>query len=307
MRELTTFQNKTDAHVLSDYLLTQGIASRVEAESDGWVLWIRDEDDLNRAKWELDRYVRNPDHPRYVESQVIARKIRQEVRHAEKEQEKRFIDARTLWERPPPSRTVLTIALIAVSVAVTVLTSFGDSAFGWRWLAISDVVRQNRAGGGWLITYHGMQPILNGQVWRLITPIFLHLGVIHLLFNMLFLYQVGGRLEAVRGTWRFALLVLVSACASNLAEYWWSGPFFGGMSGVLYAVFGYTWAKSRLSPEAGLFMPSSTIVILLVWLVVCMTGLLGPVGNAAHVTGLLVGLVSGSAAWLWRKLVRKKR
>ncbi len=97
------------------------------------------------------------------------------------------------------------------------------------------------------------------------TPIFLHFGLIHLLFNMVFLYQLGGMIEARRGPWRYLLLGLVCAVLSNIAQYglstigWEDGRFvvqmpglFGGMSGVLYGLFGYIWMKSRYEPALGL-------------------------------------------------------
>ncbi len=58
--------------------------------------------------------------------------------------------------------------------------------------------------------------ILAGQVWRLVTPIFLHFGPFHLLFNMVFLYLLGGMIEERRGPWRYLLLGLVCAVLSNV-------------------------------------------------------------------------------------------
>lgn len=81
--------------------------------------------------------------------------------------------------------------------------------------------------------------------------------------------------------------------------------FFGGMSGVCYALFGYLMAKTLFSPEPGLLIPRDVIISMLVWLVVCMSGFLGPIANTAHVAGLVIGCLIGSTPKLW-KLVRQR-
>jgi GlpG protein len=133
--------------------------------------------------------------------------------------------------------------------------------------------------------------IRRGQVWRLVTPIFLHFGILHLVFNMFWLRDLGGMIELRRGTWRLALIVLAAAVIPNLAQYFWAGPFFGGMSGVVYALFGYVWIKGRYEPHLGLGVSQETAFIMLAWLVLCMTGWVGDIANAAHVAGLVVGVV----------------
>jgi len=79
-------------------------------------------------------------------------------------------------------------------------------------------------------------------------------------------------------------------------------PLFGGMSGVLYGLFGYAWMKSRFEPGLGLWVDQGTVVILIAWFFLCMTGLVGPIANAAHAGGLVSGLVIGVAPTLWRRL-----
>src|SRR4029450_246746 len=106
------------------------------------------------------------------------------------------------------------------------------------------------------------------------------------------LLDLGSALESRLGALRYVALVLLTAAFSNASQYLFAGsPFFGGMSGVRYALFGYMWIRGRLDSTFGLAMPESTIVILLVLLVVGFTGLLGNTANIAH----LGGLVSGAA------------
>jgi GlpG protein len=85
---------------------------------------------------------------------------------------------------------------------------------------------------------------------------------------------------------------------------------FGGMSGVVYGLFGYLWMKSRFEPQLQMFMPPSTVVILVAWLVLGWTGALnqlvvGAIANWEHTIGLAVGVVVGYAPIMWRQLLRK--
>jgi GlpG protein len=99
-------------------------------------------------------------------------------------------------------------------------------------------------------------------------------------------------------------LLLLLAVGSDLAEYLWSGPMFHGMSGVVYELFGYVWMQARYLPRPDLFIDRNNAIVLMVWLFLCMSGLLGAIANAAHVGGLLVGAVAGSGPYLRQKLGR---
>ena len=70
------------------------------------------------------------------------------------------------------------------------------------------------------------------------------------------------------------------------------------MSGVVYALAGYIWMRGRHDHASGLYLDRRSIEWLLIWLVLCFTGLLGPVANAAHLGGLVAGVVWGRvSAW----------
>src|SRR5262249_17228367 len=118
------------------------------------------------------------------------------------------------------------------------------------------------------IQWNSLSAIAKGEVWRLVTPIFLHIGLVHLLLNLLGLLYLGGLVEVKRGSRLLLILVLVLAVASNLAEYYLGrtrfeggrfllsgSPQFGGMSGVLYGLAGYAWIQGVRRPGAGLALP----------------------------------------------------
>jgi GlpG protein len=137
----------------------------------------------------------------------------------------------------------------------------------------------------------------NGEIWRLLTPAFLHSGIIHFLFNSLWMWELGRRLELFMGRWHFLSFFVVTAIAANIAEYLWSGSVrFGGMSGVVYALVGFIAVRQRLAPHPLVTVPPALIGFMLFWLVLCMTGavdyfIAGSVANAAHLGGLVAGAV----------------
>ena len=145
-----------------------------------------------------------------------------------------------------------------------------------------------------LVHWDGLEAVRRGEVWRLVTPIFLHFGPLHLLGNMMWLYYLGTVIEVRRGTLWLAVLVFGSAIVSNLGQYYIEGPsFFGGMSGVVYALFGYVWMKTIYHPMDGLFIDSRNVNLMLLWFVLCTTGAVGPIANGAHGVGLVVGILLG--------------
>ncbi len=141
------------------------------------------------------------------------------------------------------------------------------------------------------------ESLSGGELWRLLTPIFLHFGIFHFLFNSLWMWDLGRRLEILQGKWGFLLFVVVTGIASNLTQYMWSGSSnFGGMSGVVYALVGFIAVRQRLNPHPLVAVSPALIGFMLVWLVLCMTGVVdyfiaGSVANAAHLGGLVAGAV----------------
>lgn len=137
-----------------------------------------------------------------------------------------------------------------------------------------------------------------GQFWRLWTPALLHFSVLHLAFNLLWLWEFGRRIEDVQGRGRLLEGVLILAPISNVAQ--WlvgDGPMFGGLSGVIYGLLGYLIVAGRLTGDSRLTLPPALVVILLVFLVLFSTGVTAAFGlhiaNAAHWGGFIAGVLWG--------------
>lgn len=140
---------------------------------------------------------------------------------------------------------------------------------------------------------------MGGQFWRLVTPAFLHFGWLHITFNCLWLWEFGGRIERVLGSGNMLGLLLVIAAVSNISQHWYSGPaLFGGMSGVVYGLLGFSWVAPLVQPRWRIQPPPAIMAFMVGWLLLCMTGVMdilgaGAIANAAHVGGLVCGGLLG--------------
>ncbi len=290
MRPIGNLSDETQAQLFSDYLFAQGIANQVEHDSETtWSVWVEDEDQLAPARAKLDQFRAAPNAPEFQRDAAKAGRIRDEQAKADAEYRKRtFTRQRIFPSFGGYGVGVLTYALIIGSVLVAILSQMGADKLFLRHLFIEDPF----VGGRMLAE------VRDGQVWRLITPIFIHFGPLHLIFNMLWLFQLGCMIEARRGTAAFATLVFAVSAVSNLAQLYVGSPTFGGMSGVVYGLFGYVWIRGKYDRGSGLFIDERSTVIMIAWFFICLTGLLGPVANACHAVGLVMGMAwGGMTAW----------
>jgi GlpG protein len=310
MRLLVSLPDEDHAHRLGDYLLTIGIDNTVDEGSSGFEVWVKDDDKLDPAKRELADFTANPNDPRYSAAARDAERLRIQDEKRAKRLEKNYVDVRTQWAKRAGGFKPLTMALILFSCVVFVLTRFGgDMNKVAPLLTSATVVKElDPNTGEYTIKRHGFAELIEirqGQIWRLITPIFVHYGPLHLIFNMFWMRDLGSMIEQNKGMLKFALLVLVTALLSNMAEYLVSGPGGGGMSGVVYALFGYVWMRGKYAPHEGLNLHPHTTFFMIAWFAICFTGLVGPIGNTAHTVGLLIGVVAGAWPHLKRKLLRR--
>ena len=309
MRQIGSLASETEARKFVDYALTQDIRLNVEPEGDQWAIWVYDEDQIPKAKEELESFRENPGAEKYAKAKSEADALRQKEIKKHREAKKKVINANRAWNRSFLQRCPVTVILIVLSVLAAVLTTsldkplnFGDRAEPVRvWLTFSPY-----KPGDFVIDVmqRKYDAILQGQIWRLFTPMFLHFGPLHLLFNMMWLSDLGGAIEARRGKWKYLAMVLLIAGISNVAQGIWTGPNFGGMSGVVFGLFGYVWMQSRYVPSSGFNMPQNVVILMLIWMALCYSGWVGPIANAAHTAGLIVGMITGYAPKLWRDLTR---
>ena len=315
MRQIGSIPSDQDAERFSDYLLTQGIGNMVEEGGPGgaWAVWVENDDHLDRGRAELDRFRANPTDPRY-EAAGKAGKIRKEAEKVEQRRHRQHIDVRTRWSQPSQLARPVTVALAILCVLVAIGTKLNMA--GPTPLRDALMIAPVEDAGGGYVTWNGLDAVRHGQVWRLVTPILLHYGPMHLIFNLFVLFDLASMVEQRRGSLFLVLLVLVSAIASNLGEYYADlsltraaidpSPLFGGMSGVNYALFGYAWMKGKYQPHLNVGVSPQTVTVMMFWLVLCFTPLIPNVANVAHAAGLLVGVMFGFVPYALRRVIRRR-
>jgi GlpG protein len=280
MRLIGHLKNEASARTFGGYLSSLEIRNMVEPDSEGWAVWIYSEDQIQKGSQALTAYLQNPADRNFQNAAETAAASEQRQRREETAFAKRVRTADQIWKRSDTAP--LTLFLIGASVVITLFAGLNPSLANVRWLLISE------GAPGFL------PEVRSGEIWRLITPIFIHFGPTHLLFNMLVLYDLGRLIEMAQGTKRLALLVVVIGVGSNLGQYIIGGFSFGGMSGVLYGMVGYIWLRSQCDPASGLMLSPMTLGVMLVWFFLCLYGIIPGVANGTHTVGLVMGIIWGA-------------
>ena len=144
--------------------------------------------------------------------------------------------------------------------------------------------------------YYPEDALYEGKWWALITHAFVHREPLHLLFNMAWLWTLGGAMERSVGMLRWLLFLLCAALVSSgiatLGEGWGIG-----MSGVIYGLCGFGWMVRRRYPEFTRVVTYDTLKLFVGWGVLCVfltyTKILN-VGNLAHLSGFVFGIAVGA-------------
>ena len=196
------------------------------------------------------------------------------------------------------------IWLIALACLVSFFSSFGSK------LNLIEPIFFNK----FLISFNQIQfydfntTYLKGnEWWRLITPMFIHFSLTHLIFNSLWIYILGREIEQLDGKIIFIFLILFTSISSNYLQYSFSGPsLFGGLSGVVYGLLGYCFVSETFLRINKFSFPPAIYIFMFVWLLIGFTGFLdllgfGKIANFAHLGGLLSGILSGYIISMYNK------
>ena len=189
------------------------------------------------------------------------------------------------------------IPIIAISIIIALLSNFGSflsviEPFTFLKMDFNSLDR------GYLnfftieSTYN-----INNEWWRLITPMLIHFSVAHLVFNCLWIYVLGSKIELLDGHFVFANLVIFCSICSNLTQYFFGGPsLFGGLSGVVYGMLGFCMIIELETQNNRYDLPPALYLFMIIWLLLVFMGLLtlfgfGNVANFAHLGGLISGII----------------
>ncbi|WP_426102561.1 MULTISPECIES: rhomboid family intramembrane serine protease [unclassified Pseudomonas] len=197
----------------------------------------------------------------------------------------------------------VTALVLLASLIVGAVTLLGENLQAMAWLTFLPF----RVMGEYIQFTPLADTLASGQWWRLVTPMLIHFGILHLAMNGMWYWELGRRIEARQGSINLLGLTLLFSLASNFAQYTYGGPgLFGGLSGVLYGLLGHCWIYQLLSPNPAYRLPRGVLVMMLVWLVLCLSGLVsmigfGEIANAAHVGGLAIGCLTGLLGGLYSR------
>lgn len=277
--KLVAFSKEQPARLLATYLSAQGILSKYQHTGGDYAhtVQLKNACQERRAKQIAEEFLLNPNDEKY---QSAAWQTGDSV---ELVPQKSMAAAKVLWSL---KQAPFTAVILIVSALTFLLANIGITApYSWLHIQPFSYIAES------------------GQWWRLFGPALIHFSLLHIAFNLLWWWSLGAQIERLFGFSSICLLFLFSAIVSNIAQLLISGPNFGGLSGVVYALVGCVWWLGWLKPQWGVGLPKPIIGFMLVWLMIGFMDVL-PINmaNTAHTTGLVCGCLF---AWIFAKYSNK--
>ncbi|KJY67290.1 rhomboid family intramembrane serine protease GlpG [Vibrio nigripulchritudo] len=267
MIRLAEVDNPRLGQAYIDYMASRDILVEMMPEGEGlFALWLLHDQDAEEAKAEFSAFIRDPGDPKYSEaSWKVAESRKRQFR----------------YHSPSVG------SMIAAKAGP--VTLMGMVVCGVIFFA--QIIGFERA---LLELFHFPASSQQAfEIWRWFTHAILHFSVLHIVFNVLWWWQLGGDIERKLGSGKVIQIFLVSAAVSGLGQFIVAGPNFGGLSGVVYALLGYIWMLSWKAPHLGVTIAKPIVGFMLVWLIFGFAQPFMAIANTAHVMGLVAGCVMG--------------
>lgn len=345
MRQIGAFFYEIEAKKLSFYLSHEGIQNHCEAAFDpqsghmNYQVWIEEEDQLEQAAKIFEEFQKNPNDSKYnvpepkpkpidVNDEIMPPPMTRQSKprltyfffglcvavfflgilqglNAEKQGKGSLailpIQALLMYDFPKPFEKLEQEGTITKEEFESAIDAPYWKGF-YNWVLLRFKGEKAASATGPLF-----EKIREGELWRLFSPCVLHKDLLHILFNMLWLWYLGRPVEQRIGSGRTLLLTLVAGIGSNTLQYLMSGPFFIGYSGVITALAGFIWMREKRAPWEGYPLTRGTILFLLIF-VLAILGLqivtfflqifttisFQPnIANTAHIAGAFIGAFLG--------------
>lgn len=276
-----------DLRGFSLFLQQYGIDHRINEESGQQVIWVAGEAESNLVQQALDNW--SSQQQSAMETILagntrsgggggqLAQKILQQFR-----------------------LSPLTLILIMACFVVAIISGLGSQSY-----RVANLFYPLLAPDDFLALLAGINSL---EIFaRTLSPMLLHFGELHLIFNMLWLWYFGKQLESIHPLWLFAGLIVITSFASNTTQFMMANfNNFGGMSGVVYGLMGYTWVIHQFMPRSKLLIDNRMFVAFLIMLVAMEIFASSWIASAAHVGGLVSGLLLGILVVLYYRLLRRQ-
>ncbi|GAA3948728.1 rhomboid family intramembrane serine protease [Allohahella marinimesophila] len=286
---------ETDISALYESLRLNGVPVRVIEQNGLQSIWVEDEALVSKVREAFSRY---------SSSAEIRQQVDAEVTHLRTKRAKtRSGDSLSTTILVSTARFPLVWLTLALLLLVGAWTGFGrfpsqddfymvpPSLYGVDGLA-------QRWEVLWLV-------LMDGQVWRPLSPALTHLGVLHLVGNALGLFVFGRAIELMHGRLWMLLLMITSALVSNLAQYLFHGAAFAGFSGVVYALVGVHAVALVLDKGNPVWGPSGFVILAVVGMAFGLSNLSELfdvyMADTAHFVGFLSGVLWQACSSLVRQ------
>ncbi|WP_076542052.1 rhomboid family intramembrane serine protease GlpG [Shewanella sp. UCD-KL21] len=271
MIEIGQLPNARAAQAFIDYLKGLGIECHPVVIETGVSLVVEQPSQAQQAKYEFEQFRQNPYQKKYLQAS---------------------------WDNGT-TETKLDYGSSSLGLIQQFITGAGPLTLITFFICVLVYAGMNLGFANGIfsqLSFFGAVPQSDlSQIWRVFTPSLMHFSLMHIAFNLLWWWYLGGKIETKLGSRPLIILLVVAGSLPSIVQYMMTGPNFGGLSGVVYAVVGYTWIMGQRQPQSGIGIPNSYMGFMLVWLVLGFTDLLGmPIANGAHIGGLLIGLAQGA-------------
>ena len=287
MIKAASLEINVDLRSYSQFLHNQSVNHRIIEESGKQILWVNTEQEAQFVAQSLPRFL----DEKNIHSLSAGFDLK-EIQFLGK----KIINA-TLGEF---LRSPITMGLASCCLIIAIVSQFGNESDRVSLLFYPAIASSSLIG----LLGDLSNPTI---ILRTLTPMFLHFGELHLIFNILWLWYFGKQLEAIHPVWIFLGLILLISFVSNTTQYIYIGyNNFGGMSGVVYGLVGYTWVIHTFMPRSRLVLNTNMFVFFVVALVLMEIFASSWIATAAHVGGLGSGLLLGASAVLYHRFLLKR-
>jgi GlpG protein len=147
--------------------------------------------------------------------------------------------------------------------------------------------------------------IRQGEVWRLFSPVLLHDSLLHILFNMAWLWLLGRQIEQRLGMFRYLIFSMIVGIIANVAQYIMTGPDFLGYSGIVMGMVGFIWMRQKMAPWEGYPLNPTVVRFIVIYVAILFVLALVSLGldffhvnefyaniaNTAHIIGGMTGVL----------------
>lgn len=285
MIKVATAPLEADLSQFSRWMTGRGLPHRIVEEGGAQAIYLASDEYQSQVEQALTLYLRDGDFKEQIDNTQPVWQVSKAPQF------------KVQYPRVTPSQAPVIFFMIGISLFIAWATNFGQGGALLRALLIVDPFlvsgSLNTLDARWDAL---LETLTQGHLWRLISPDFIHFNVMHIVFNVLMLWVLGGQLELRGGSAAFLNMAVFVSLVSNVAQLMDSGYLFGGLSGVVYGLVGYCWIWKKA--DASIFLPDAIFRFSIIWLLLGYTPLTeslgwGKMASSAHLYGLLSGIVWG--------------